>query len=58
MAQDISGGQLTEEKKENGRLDVKRQFIVLCIISFTLFSGYGVVLVLESSINIEGGTGM
>ena len=37
---------------------VRRHFAVLCLISFTLFSGYGSVLVLQSSINIEGGIGV
>lgn len=40
------------------RKKVRKDFIILCTICFTLFSGYGSVLLLQSSINIEGGIGV
>jgi len=41
-----------------GRKKVQRDFIILCTICFTLFGGYGSILILQSSINIEGGIGV
>ena len=53
------GGKVEDEKNEKDcRELVKRDFALLCAISFTLFSGYSSVLVLQSSINIEDGTGV
>jgi len=40
------------------KTEVVKGFIILCVVLFLLFSGYGSVLVLQSSINIEGGTGV
>ena len=52
----LKAGELDENSV--GRKKVRRDFIILCTICFTLFSGYGSVLVLQSSINIEGGIGV
>ena len=46
------------DNDEKERKDIRKRFVILCIVVFTLFSGYGVVVVLQSSINIEGGTGI
>ena len=50
--------QQQQKDNERGRNEVKKDFVILRAISFALFSGYGSVLVLQSSINIEGGTGV
>ena len=53
-----SDNQFKERIQHEGRKTVRRYFVVLCLIAFTLLSGYGSVLVLQSSINIEGGIGV
>ena len=54
-----SDDQFKEERiKHEGRKTVKKNFAVLCLVAFTLLSGYGSILVLQSSINIERGIGV
>ena len=44
----------SDEKMKN---NVRRGFIMLCVVVSFMAAGYFAVLALQSSINIEGGTG-
>ena len=46
-----------KERKKEGRTALLR-CLIICIVTFLQTAGYGSIVVLQSSINIEDGTGL